>query len=76
MAESYRYGNVPPDSYPVRSEFQKDQRFGWIEGSGAVTKNPRGGDWVQIGNNSEVGSRMYTSKPFTTGMQNGRKRPL
>jgi hypothetical protein len=73
-AETYRYNNVPPASHPVRSEYQLPQAFGWVEGSGAVVKSPRGGDWTPCGDHSEVGRRLFTDKKFTSGMQNGRKR--
>jgi hypothetical protein len=74
-SESYRYNNSPPDvPAPSRGADQLDQRFGWLEGSGAATSNPRGGDWVQFGDHSEVGRRLFTDKRFTTGMQNGRVR--
>ena len=73
-AEGYRYDNSPPDSHPTRSVYQLPEAFGWLEGSGAATSKPRGGDWVQFGDHSEVGRRLFTDKKFTTGMQNGRKR--
>jgi len=66
--------NHSPASHPVRSPYQLPQAFGWCEGSGAVTRSPRGGDWVRFGDNSDVGRRLFTDKRFTTGMQNGRKR--
>jgi hypothetical protein len=72
----YRYDNEPPASLPTKNPFQPPQNFGWVEGSGAVTSNPRGGDWTQIGDASVAGSRLFTAKKFTSGMQNGRKRPL
>jgi hypothetical protein len=74
MPESYRYGNAPPDSHPTPNPFQPPQAFGWVEGSGAVTSNPRGGSWVRFGDNSVVGQRLFTDKKFTSGQQNGRKR--
>jgi hypothetical protein len=66
--------NWPPASNPTPNPYQPPQAFGWVEGSGAVVKSPRGGDWVQFGDHSEVGRRLFTDKKFTTGMQNGRKR--
>jgi hypothetical protein len=70
----YRWGNSPPASNPTPNPYQQPQRLGWCEGSGADVKSPRGGDWTQIGDHSEVGRRLFTDKPFTSGMQNGRKR--
>jgi hypothetical protein len=74
MSESYRYNNSPPASNPTPNPYQPPQRFGWVEGSGAVVKSPRGGDWTEFGDASPVGRRLFTDKKFTTGMQNGRKR--
>jgi hypothetical protein len=71
--ESYRYGNVPQDSHPVRGADQLDQSFGWLEGAGTATSRPRGGDWVQIGDHSTVGRRLFERVNFTTGDQ-GRSR--
>jgi hypothetical protein len=66
--------NVPLASHPVRSRAQRDQRFGWVEGSGAVVRRPRGGDWVEIGDHSVVGQRLFSDRTFSTGDQNGRVR--
>ena len=65
--------NFPPACYPVRSVYQKDTAFGWIDRSGAVTRNPRGGAWTQIGDASPVGRRLFENVEFTTGDQ-GRSR--
>jgi hypothetical protein len=67
--------NYPPASHPVRSKFQKTQSFGWLEGSGAAGRKPRGGDWVQIGDHSQVGQRLFETREFTTGDQ-GRSRGI
>jgi hypothetical protein len=67
------YSNYPPASHPVRSQFQKDQSFGWLEGAKTAVSNPRGGDWVQIGDHSVVGRRFFERVQFTTGDQ-GRSR--
>jgi hypothetical protein len=68
-AEGYRLGNSAPDSHPVRSKFQKTQSFGWADLSGAVTRNPRGGSWVGLGDASPIGGRLFQTRTFTTGDQ-------
>jgi hypothetical protein len=77
-AEGYRYNNSPPASHPVRSRYQFDQSFGWLEGAGTTTSNPRGGDWVRIGAGSVVGERLFENREFTVndqGKSRGRRRP-
>jgi len=59
--------NYPPASHPVRSAFQKDQSFGWLDGAGTATHKPRGGDWTPIGDHSAVGARLFERVNFTTG---------
>jgi hypothetical protein len=67
------YSNYPPASHPVRSQFQKDQSFGWLEGAKTAVSNPRGGDWVRIDDASPVGRRLFENVAFETGDQ-GRSR--
>jgi hypothetical protein len=77
-AERYRYENQPPSSHPVRSQYQLDQNFGWLEGAKTAVSNPRGGDWVRIGDQFEVGRRLFGNWDFQTGDQGrsrGRRRP-
>jgi hypothetical protein len=76
-AEGYRYGNVPPDSHPVRSVYQRDQSFGWVPPA-ASGRRPRGGDWIGIGDHSAAGQRLFENVNFTVGDQGksrGRRRP-
>jgi hypothetical protein len=67
------YSNWPPASHPVRGADQLDQSLGWLEGAKTAVSNPRGGDWVQIGDHSVVGRRLFERVQFTTGDQ-GRSR--
>ena len=61
--------------YPVRGKSQKDQSFGWVEGSGAVVRgSTSGGKYVVIGDASPVGKRLFERATFRTGDQNGRVR--
>jgi hypothetical protein len=63
------YSNWPPASHPVRGADQLDQSLGWLEGAKTAVSNPRGGDWVQIGDHSVVGRRLFEHVQFTTGDQ-------
>ena len=67
------FSNYPPASHPVRSRFQRDQSFGWLEGAGTSGSNPGGGGSVVISDASPVGSRLFENADFTTGDQ-GRRR--
>jgi hypothetical protein len=66
------YSNYPPASHPVRSQYQRDQNFGWVP-SAASGRKPRGGDWIGIGDASPAGRRLFENVEFTTGDQ-GRSR--
>jgi hypothetical protein len=77
-AEVTRWDNTAPDSHPTRSAYQFDQNFGWLEGAKTTTGSPRGGSWVQIGDASPVGARLFEAVNFQTGDQGrsrGRRRP-
>jgi hypothetical protein len=67
------FSNHAPASRPVRGADQLDQSFDWLEGAKTAVSNPRGGDWVQIGDHSVVGRRLFERVNFTTGDQ-GRSR--
>jgi hypothetical protein len=70
------YSNYPPASHPVRSAFQKDQSFGWLEGSVLGSGKLRGeGKAVVIGDASPIGQRLFEARQFTTGDQ-GRSRGM
>jgi hypothetical protein len=64
--------NQPPPSNPPREDRgigQRTQSLGWLTGAGTSGRAPRGGDWVPIGDHSEVGARIFTDRLFTTGAE-------
>lgn len=77
-AEGYRYQNQPPASHPTRSQYQRDQSFGWVPpaASGSNPNARRNSKWIGIGDASA--HPIFGAYDFQTGDQGrsqGRRRP-